>query len=821
MKTVHRMFEEQAQRTPERVALQMRGDRLTYRQIDERSNQVARYLQTRGIGREARVGVHLHRSPEAVCAILGILKAGGAYVPVDPTYPEERRRFLLEDSEATLLITESGSPGDPGLGVPAVSMGDPDLEGQDPTSLPPQGEPDDLIYLLYTSGSTGLPKGVCGTHRATLTRFQWMWQDYPFSEGEVSAHRTRLAFVDSVWEMFGPLLQGIQVLIVPREDGADPHLTIPLLQAAAVTRLTLVPSLLHAYLLVRPDLGEALPSLKTWIVSGERLPAPLLERFLCAHPHATLLNLYGSTEVAGDVTCARFSGAAAAVPDPVPIGKPIFQAETFVLDEHLKPVPDGEVGELYAGGPLLARGYHRRPEEQKKRFLPSPFQRGARLFRTGDRARRTEDGTLYYLGRVDNQVKIRGFRIELEEVEAALHSYGSPLTQVAAVVQGEDLDRRKLVAFVAPKTVDVAALEKYAASKLPAHMVPSAILALDELPATPTGKLDRARLEKTRAVRTVQISPDLLPRTSTEHLLATLWSDRLGVWPLSRTDTFQKLGGDSLSLVAFLTDLRKRFGEMGRLEGSFADTPLEVIAQWVDAHKSFSDPSAAASLQTSARAPSVPSIPSDLPFDLVPFEPRHLDRVAELATQSFLTREPMTMLLAPPQDQMARFVRPICEHCLPGGLSFVALARGTESVVGYTLFQDHAVRMEGSFERPASMGPAFALLRTLGMEYRRRSGQVGRGEVLESYMTGAVPEVDGLQVALALEKHALENAAKRGYKRAFTICTNRVTVHIADELGFQRLSVLPYATFQVEGRAVFASGPPREHQEAVLFEKHL
>lgn len=808
---VHQLFEDQVRRTPRRVALEMGERAYTYEQINEAANQLAHFLRAQGLAREDRVGVHLPRSPEAVVAILGILKAGGAYVPVDPAYPDERQRFIIDNSEMRWLI-RGAAPGARGVaraeaGVSVLSLDDSRLATQprhDPPPAPGQS-PDDLLYLLYTSGSTGVPKGVCGIHRAAVNRFLWMWERYPFADSEVSAHRTTLNFVDSVWEIFGPLCRGIKVLIVSPEDGADPVRTLEVVRSAAVTRMTVVPSLLHTFLVMHENLGTVLPALRLWTVSGEALSASLLRRFRRGAPDAVLLNLYGSTEVAGDVTWAEFSAWALPPEDMVPIGRPIPNAQIHILDEAMRHVPPGSVGMLYVGGPVLARGYHRRPEEDRARFLPNPFTGEGRLFRTGDHVRSGPDGVLYYVGRADNQIKLRGFRIELDEIEAVLGSFDESVARVAVVVQqdGEVPETRRLVAFVAPATVDLAGLRRHAAARLPAPSVPARMVALDALPLTPNGKVDRERLSKTRVRRTAPVPAHLLPRTAMEQRIAALWERRLDLQPIGRNESFLELGGDSISLVALLSELRAAFGLPGTFWGFPGEPTLERLAAWVD------DSLKGARTERAA-------LPARL--ELVPLAPQYLDQTIRLVTESFLTKEPITPLIGVPEQDFTRFAASACASSLAGGLSWVALARGTGRVVGFCLCQDFAAQLD--LDVPASMAPIFALLGELEQGYRRARGEIRAGEVVELFMTGAAAAEDGFTLTLALEEQAVAGAAQKGYQRAVTTCTHLVTAYIASQAGFSQLAAIPYDSFQFDGRTVFAAAAGL-HKEAVVFEKCL
>jgi amino acid adenylation domain-containing protein len=374
-----------------------------------------------------------------VTALLGILKAGGAYLPLDPTYPSARLGFILEDARPPVVVTQAAVRARlPRDGAPVVCL-DTEREaiaGMSDSSLAAGTTAEGVAYAIYTSGSTGTPKGVLGLHRGAVNRFAWMWATYPFADGEVCCQKTSLNFVDSVWELFGPLLQGVRTVIVPDDVVLEPAALVDVLATNRVSRIVLVPSLLRVLLDAYPDLDRRLPDLAQWICSGEALSRELCDRFHASLPQRTLLNLYGSSEVSADSTA--YEATAALSLSRVPIGRPIANTRIYLLGRHGQPVPVGVPGELHVGGDGLARGYLNRPELTAQKFVPDPFvaHPGARLYRTGDVARYLPDGTLEYLGRVDDQVKVRGFRVELEEIETVLARH--PGVKESAVVVRED-----------------------------------------------------------------------------------------------------------------------------------------------------------------------------------------------------------------------------------------------------------------------------------------------------------------------------------------------------------------------------------------------
>ena len=568
------LFEQQVERTPEALALICAGERVSFRELNRRANRLAHRLRTLGVGLETPVGLYMPRSIEAVAALLAVLKAGGAYLPLDPTYPRERLQLILDDARPpVLLATRRLVPDLPGHGARVVCLEDAEEEALDPAGEDnPVGltNADSVAYILYTSGSTGRPKGVLGLHRGAVNRLAWMWRAFPFTAGEVCPQKTSLNFVDSVWELFGPMLRGIPTVILPDDAVQDPQALVSTLAAHRVTRIVLVPSLLRVLLDAVVELGSRLPALRIWISSGEALPKDLAERFLDRVPHGLLLNLYGASEASADSTWHDVRSSRD-LPF-VPIGRPIANTEVYVLDRHRQPVPVGVPGELFLGGVGLARGYLDRPELTAERFIPHPFrlEPGARLYRTGDLARFRPDGTLQHLGRLDHQVKLRGFRIELGEIESVLA--GHPAVHQAAVLLREDRPGDgQLVAYAASSGTPAPVagdLRRFLRDRLPAYMVPSAFVVLPRLPLAPNGKLDRKALPSPGPVPVDAHDPAAAPATPTERLLAEIWRDLLGTPNIRVTDNFFDLGGHSLLAIQVLAQIQSALG---------LDLPVRVL----------------------------------------------------------------------------------------------------------------------------------------------------------------------------------------------------------------------------------------------------
>ncbi len=564
--TVAGMFSEQAARSPDAPALIFDGNSLSYGVLECKTNQLARWLINNGVGPEVKVGLLLERSPEAMIAILAVLKAGGAYVPLDPGLPQARVSAMLADAQVSLLLTKDEHQQKLDVRPDRVLCLDSDwqmgaVEGAE--IVHPQVSPENLAYLIYTSGSTGSPKGVLGTYKGLLNRLTWMWNAYPFREGEICCQKTSLSMVDSICEVLSPLLQGTPLVLAADDDVKDPIRFVRLLGEYRVSRLVLVPSLLDAVLATIPDLQAQLPDLRLCVSSGETLPVNLARRFKEALPDCDLLNLYGSSEVSADVSWhpvapADLAGAA------IPIGRPITNTQIYILDRFYQLAPIGTVGQIYIGGDNLARGYNLNPALTAERFIPNPFgdQPGSRLYRTGDLGRCQPDGTIVYLGRNDNQVKLRGYRIELGETQQALEDH--PAVRQAEVVLRDDLPGgRGLAAYlICEKGTHPSSgeLRRWLEERLPAYMLPAAYVILDRFPLTPGGKVDRRALPTTEMAGSLKDKASSTPRSALERQLVQIWEEVLGVKPVGIRDNFFDLGGHSLLDIRLLARIENELG---------------------------------------------------------------------------------------------------------------------------------------------------------------------------------------------------------------------------------------------------------------------
>ncbi|WP_425273540.1 amino acid adenylation domain-containing protein [Pseudomonas morbosilactucae] len=556
---VHQLFEEQAALKPESIALLFGEQQLTYDQLNRRTNQLAHKLIELGVGPEVMVGIAAERSLDMVIGLMAILKAGGAYVPLDPEYPQDRLSYMFEDSGIDLLLTQ-----EPLLsGLPVFGGQTLLLEADVSTysDANPQIEvlAENLAYVIYTSGSTGKPKGAGNRHIALHNRLAWMQEAYPLDASDTVLQKTPFSFDVSVWEFFWPLMTGARLAIAAPGEHREPEKLIATIQRHQVTTLHFVPSMLQVF--IHEPGVERCTHLKQIMCSGEALQVDAQLQVFARLPAAQLYNLYGPTEAAIDVTHWTCVDEGL---DSVPIGQPIANLYTHILDTSLNPVPQGATGELVLGGLGLARGYHRRPALTAERFIPDPFAEvpGSRLYRTGDLSSYRATGVIEYKGRIDHQVKIRGLRIELGEIEARLLEQETVRETVVLALEG--VGGLQLVGYVVPNVfsadADVqAALREDLKAKLkenlPDYMVPAHLLFLENLPVTPNGKLDRRALPAPDASQLQQAY--IAPQSELEQRIASIWQDVLRLEKVGITDNFFELGGDSIISIQVVSRARQ------------------------------------------------------------------------------------------------------------------------------------------------------------------------------------------------------------------------------------------------------------------------
>lgn len=579
--TLPQLFQKQVEETPNAPALICNEESISYSELNTRANALAHELIALGVGPESVVGICMDRSIPVVVAMLGVMKAGGAYLPLDPQYPPARLDHMVTDAAPLVVLSTRQLRDRLPQEIRVLNLDDPAMQaalnnGSDVMLAAPL-LPQHPAYVIYTSGSTGKPKGVVGTHKAIVDRLHWGWRALPFAPGEVCCQKTSVCFIDSVPEIFAPLLRGHTLLILPEDVAKDSSRLVNALGKHSVRRIILVPFLLRHILNTEPDLGSRLACMRTVINSGEALPSDLAVLFAKAMPHAQLVNFYGSSEVASDASWAEINPQM--ISEPMPVGKPVDYAEVYILDRNLALSPIGTVGEVYVGGTGLARGYFHRPALTSERFVANPFgPAGARMYRIGDLARWRPDGTLEYMGRADQQVKIKGQRVEVGEIETALKEVAGVRQ---AVVTAHDLavGGRQLVAYLVPvdeKAPSPADLRCKLAERLPEYMVPSIFVSLKELPLTPNGKVDRRALPAPDQHSEAYLSPT----TPEEEVLCNIFAEVLSAGRVGRNDDFFALGGHSLVVMSVISRVREALKVELDVRAIFeAPTPAQLASR--------------------------------------------------------------------------------------------------------------------------------------------------------------------------------------------------------------------------------------------------
>jgi amino acid adenylation domain-containing protein len=575
--TIVQAFEQQVARTPDAMAVVCAGRRLTFRELDQQSNQLARHLQTLGVQTETLVGIAVERSVNMLVGLLAILKAGGAYVPIDPSYPAQRIAMMIDNSRAPVILATERTKSRLPPGTPRVLSIDGEAEAigtGSPEPVPSAAKGKNLAYVIYTSGSTGKPKGVMIEHGNVVNFFAGMDQAIGAEPG-VWLAVTSISFDISVLELFWTLTRGFQVII----HGDEGTQTIPdEIRNHGVTHLQSTPSLARMIALT-PDGLASLGRLKKLLLGGEALSASLVHQLRQAF-RGEMHNMYGPTETTVWSTTFPITEDLASIP----IGKPIVNTQVYVLDSGLQPVAAGETGDLYIGGDGVVRGYWQRPDLTAEKFLGDPFRPGNRMYCTGDIARFLPDGNLEFLGRADFQVKLRGFRIEIGEIEGALENQAGVGQAVVVArefksrTQSED---KRLVAYIVPKggtKLQVADLRAALAATLPEYMVPSHFVFLDSFPLTANGKIDRKALPDPSTID-IEASPaPELPRSEMERVIAQAWKDALAVDDVGLNENFFDLGAHSLMVAEVHMQLQQMLGREISLVDLFQFPTVSALA---------------------------------------------------------------------------------------------------------------------------------------------------------------------------------------------------------------------------------------------------
>ena len=568
---VHELFEAQVRKSPDNVAITFEGCSLTYGELNVRANRLAHYLPTLGVGPEALVGICMERSPELVVAILGVLKAGGACVPLDPAYPKERLAFMLKDTQAPVLLTQSKLVERlPKMTHPAViclDTGEEIIARQSRDDSSNGATSDNLAFVFYTSGSTGNPKAVMWPHTKRNGVQSSQQATYQLTEQDRHVLKSSIGSTLLSKEIFWPLLTGGRMIIVPAGLDRDAAYLVKLIAQHKITVIMVVPSMLR--MLLEQDGLEACASLRLVCTFGEALPASLRESFF-NRLNAELTVAYGATE-APSATLFKCSPK-----DPhqvITLGQPLPEKEIYLLDENLQPTPVEIAGEIYLGG-RLARGYLNRPDLTAEKFIPNPFNKepGARLYRTGDLGRYLSDGSIEFMGRIDDQIKIRGFRIEPAEVEKTFGQHPS-IVEAVVLAREDKPGNRRLVAYLVArveKPTTAGELRKFLTARLPEYLVPSAFVLLEVLPRMSNGKVDRRALPAPSTARPELDTPFIAPRTPLEVELAAIWAEVLSLDEVGVHDNFLELGGDSLTASQVISRVIKRL---------HLDLPVQALFQ--------------------------------------------------------------------------------------------------------------------------------------------------------------------------------------------------------------------------------------------------
>ncbi|HEV2864152.1 MAG TPA: amino acid adenylation domain-containing protein [Pyrinomonadaceae bacterium] len=580
---LHQLFERQAEQTPDHVALDADGLRLTYAELNARANRLARHLRSLGVRPGEVVGICLRRSTEMVVALLGVLKAGAAYVPLDPSHPEQRLAFIVEETGAKVLLTVEKLRRE--TTAARVVLLDSEWEtierqgAENPANL---ARPEDLTYVLYTSGSTGNPKGVMIPHRGLVNYLSWAAEFYGAEAGLPAPVHSPLGFDLTVTSLFCPLLKGGSVVLIPEDKGVE-GLSGALESGGDFSLIKITPS--HLELLARLlSNAEAAKRARALVVGGEALPGEALAFWRTHSPQTRVVNEYGPTETV--VGCCVYEVRPDDRPaGTVPIGRPIANTRLYILDSRMRPVGAGTEGELYIGGAGVARGYLNRPGLTAESFVPDPFgpEPGARLYRSGDAVRLRLDGELEFVGRYDAQVKIRGFRIELGEIEAALAAHESVREAVVVAREGASGENRLVAYVVAQRGEEAGApeLREYLKQKLPEYMLPAAFVPMTALPLTPNGKVDRRALPDPESVRPELKEVYAAPRNELERTVAAIWREMLHLEKVGVHDNFFDLGGHSLLMVQTHGKLQQALGREIAVIHMFQYPTISTLAEYL------------------------------------------------------------------------------------------------------------------------------------------------------------------------------------------------------------------------------------------------
>ncbi len=582
-KTIHQLFEEQVEKNPDGVAVIFREKWFTYKELNEKANQIARRLIEKGVKPNTIVGIMLERSLEMIIGIMAILKAGGAYLPIDPLYPKDRIKYMLEDSNIEILMTTTHWLYSIDFDKGIIDLEDEKLYVGDKANLAKYSNSQNLAYVIYTSGSTGNPKGAMIQHYSLVNRLNWMQKKYPLTPEDVILQKTPFTFDVSVWEIFWWGITGAQVCMLEPGAEKNPKEMIDEIKRSRVTTMHFVPSMLNAFLeyLQEGVEEQRLTSLKQVFTSGEALTiqqARKFNTFVRENYNTRLTNLYGPTEATIDVTYFNYENEVCF--NSIPIGKPIDNTQIYILSNEGNLQPIGVPGELYIAGDGVASGYLNRPELTAEKFVNNPFAEGQKMYKTGDLAKWLNDGNIEFLGRIDHQVKIRGFRIELGEIESKFKEV-EEITDVAVLDKIDTKGNKALWAYiVSDKELTVEYLRDQLSKQLPEYMIPSYFVQLEKLPLSVNGKLDRSKLLNIENTIDVGTKFDL-PTNKIEKKLVEMWRELLSIEKIGTSDNFFNLGGHSLRAIVLISKIRQDLNVEISLSELFKTPTIKGIAKLI------------------------------------------------------------------------------------------------------------------------------------------------------------------------------------------------------------------------------------------------
>lgn len=574
--TLSELFEEQVRKTPEQTAIVLGDKRLTYRELNERANRLAHTLREKGVQAEQSVAIMAQRSLEMIVGIIAVLKAGGAYVPIDPDYPAERIAYMLEDCEARLVLAQKHLREKLTANVELLDLDDEQAYSPHAENLEPTHTVSDLAYIIYTSGTTGKPKGVMVEHRGIVNSVLWNRDEFALSGKDRGTLALSFAFDAFALTFFTLIVSGSTVVLMPDEEAKDPIALRNLIATWECSYVVFVPSMFQAILeCSRPD---DIRSIQAVMLGGEKLSPKLVQMCKEMHPQMLVINAYGPTECSVIATYLRDTR-----PDkPITIGRPVANTSIYIVDQNHQLLPVGVVGEICIGGRGLARGYWKKPELTAEKFVENPAVPGERMYKTGDLGRWLPDGTIDFVGRIDEQIKVRGYRIEIGEIEAVLLAHEKTNEAVVVAYQDERGDSYLAAYFTGKAPMEESELRAHLSRELPAYMVPAYLIQLDALPLTPNGKVDRKALPKPDGKPATAGAEYIAPATEVEAKLAAIWENVLGISGVGVMDNFFELGGHSLKAMAVVAHVHREFQTDLLLKQFFAEPTIRGLSRLIE-----------------------------------------------------------------------------------------------------------------------------------------------------------------------------------------------------------------------------------------------